>query len=475
MNYSYQEFSQWALHQNYPAFIIDNLETIYRMILSLPRKKSVFRTLKYVLEKKLFLENQLISQWGPLKSPFSNRELSSKVLMLFTPYRRDLMDFLYPVANILAEQDDSVSLLIPCRGKTTFGGLSPKVKVIFKESMYGGFGVYQEARNYFYGELNNPVQAWCREIKATPQQKTLIKIFFKKFALDTIVTYKLLQLVKPKCVFGLHYILDPGCLNAIRKYKLQNSLHNLVIQHGFYITDHSKTHDFNGADTAILWGDYQQRYLQTMAQAPPAVVIGNPKLEASLKRLTKEQCLSPPLESLENRKIKLLFVSTKTLTNRAIDKKIFDTFIGATQELKNVEIIYKLHPSESRRDYRDYFAKGLIKPKQIILDQDLYPLLYNADIIVGSFSTAMFEALALGKPVIWISPHGNLNGLAGLELMQAADSGELVGLINKLSYDRAYRQEILAKEAVLNKDFFNHIDGSAERIAGYVASCLEKE
>lgn len=473
MDYFYHEFSQWALHQNYPAFIKDNLETIYRMILSLPREKSVFRTLKYVMEKKLFLENQLMSQWGPLKSPFSNRELSSKVLMLFTPYRRDLMDFLYPVANKLSETDNSVSIVVPRRGKTTFGGLSPKVKVVFKENMYGGLGVYREARNYFYGELNNPVQAWCHEIKATPQQKTLIKIFFKKFALDTIVTYKLLQLVKPKCVFGLHYILDPGCLNAIRKFKLQNSLHNLIIQHGFYIIDHSKTHDFNGADTAILWGEYQQRYLRTMAQAPPAVVIGNPKLEASLKRLTKVPCLSPPLESLENRKIKLLFVSTKTLTNRAIDKEIFDTFVGAAQKLNNVEIIYKLHPSELRRDYRDYFAKGLIKPKQIIIEQDIYPLLYNADIVVGSFSSAMFEALALGKPVIWISPTGLLSGLAGLELLQVTSKGELVGLINKLSYDRAYYQGVLAKQEVLNKDFFNLIEGSAERIAGYVASFLE--
>lgn len=100
-------------------------------------------------------------------------------------------------------------------------------------------------------------------------------------------------------------------------------------------------------------------------------------------------------------------------------------------------LVYRLHPSESARAAHYAALHGL--PNVRISDSgDVYELLHDADAVIGSSSTALFEAAGLGRPVYvfanpaaelyvprsfasWFSSAGELHALLSRTQLAAID------------------------------------------------------
>jgi hypothetical protein len=108
------------------------------------------------------------------------------------------------------------------------------------------------------------------------------------------------------------------------------------------------------------------------------------------------------------------------ISQGAIGPRLADLIWRNRAALEGYDVVYKLHPGEYDR-WRSYEALvGLSGLKNVRIEKaaDLYPLLAEAEYLIGVFSTAIFEGFAFGCKAI-------LCDLPGIEYMEGliADYG----------------------------------------------------
>lgn len=77
-----------------------------------------------------------------------------------------------------------------------------------------------------------------------------------------------------------------------------------------------------------------------------------------------------------------------------IGNKIFKYLISNNEKMRDWHFIYKLHPSENIKDYEllDYKINELSNIEIITNETSIYKLMSESNIVIGVFSTALFEA-----------------------------------------------------------------------------------
>jgi hypothetical protein len=100
----------------------------------------------------------------------------------------------------------------------------------------------------------------------------------------------------------------------------------------------------------------------------------------------------------------------------------------------DASVLIKFHPATDVRKYRAQLRKNIK-----VVDSDLYDLLKEAKIVIGSSTGALVEAVSLGIPVICIDnksilTHSYLPFFGEGILWERAEEGsEIIGLVHKLS------------------------------------------
>lgn len=370
--------SDFRWENKYPSFLTDHLEY-----------------LKYILIQE--------EARGMLPDIVRNTRYNGylcDVLMMFTVYRDDMRLFFYPVAEELGRQGRSVSILLPKEEVPNIRPL-PNVKWIVIEEIAAALSISAIAGHYFDFHLKPWLERWFHAEKIEPSTQGYLLEFYRRYAEEHVLGWAILQQVRPRCVYGLHYILNPGYLDAIKTVSRQNKIWNILMQHGFLTDEDSDWHDFRGADAVILWGTFHKELLERKPDLKASIVIGNPKLEALKRDLN-----GWPDPFTNPGTIRIVYFSSGSPKMRSSSKEILDLFIEGTKNINNLQIVYKPHPAtETPADYSDYVANGSIRPEQI-MEQNAYELIMNAHLVVGDRSTVVFEAAALGRPVLQIGlPH----------------------------------------------------------------------
>jgi hypothetical protein len=436
------------------SIIIDHLDILYRY---------------KILDRNTNLESlpKSSTKKTPIKKDLNSTQYLTDVLMFLGPFK-DLENFFYPVANHLVKRGKSVALFTHKKECSDTSAFPPEVKVIFSENLSVNSNIHVIANNQ-YKTLLPSIDKWCKKMNLNTSQEQWLKQFFYQYAVDKITTLRLLELVSPKCVYGIHYILNPGCLGAFESFKSKTPIKNILIQHGFFGMNNNKYHDFKGADLVILWGNFHQRILEKMDDVSPSVVIGNPKLEALIQKMADVSGFKSEVRQTGGPTRILYIVSDSPKQNKAT-KENLDFFIRAATKLQNVNIIYKLHPSNSIMDFADYLNSRRITQDQMINDQDTYHLIHHSDIVVGDFSTGVFEAAALQKPVIQLYQPDQ--DKSHLKLKHAATETELIEVINQLRFNSQFYKHFISDQNKVIEELFHKIQGSAERIAEYICKLL---
>ena len=92
-------------------------------------------------------------------------------------------------------------------------------------------------------------------------------------------------------------------------------------------------------------------------------------------------------------------------------------------------------------------------------------ILPKADLIVGTSSTILLEAMALGIPVIQLLPEEMSSFWKNINLVNASTVNELIKLIDKLMFDVNYRKSVLEKQNGLVVDLWGNYQHASDLIA----------
>ncbi len=433
---------------NTPSFIYDNMDILERFFISQKPAQSNSNYTTPSLDKNHKNKQALV------KSTTHHTD----VLLLFGHYRKDYELFLYPVANRLVNNGISVTILIHKAAVEQTSKLDPRINIVVADNLFTYFNIYDKAKNFYQEVLLAFMEKWLSLQNLDPKEEKEIKDFYYTYAIDRIGTLALLNLIKPKLVYGIHFILNPGCLDAIKFMRQLIPIKIFLIQHGFFY----ECHDFKGADVAILWGSFHERILRELS-AIPSVVIGNPKMEF----ITNSHTIGHKQnDSHKSKRVNILYISSPY----ANSKKNIKLFLKTMRNFPKLKVKYKLHPTESKKDYIPYIKKGLMKSKQIAKKKNIYKLISESDIIVGGFSTSLYEAALLKKPIIQILPPQGNNQVPLLNSFSS--SKKLKYIIKNLCSNEAFYQAMINSQQKQLEPLFNSTHGSISKIANYIQDAL---
>lgn len=449
-----------------------NLDIIYRMILREDFSIGKARQLKLKYGSRFYLEyyffkNTVKSFKLPLSKFKKIKDYKADVLVFFTPYREDCEKFIYPVVNDLIAMNYKVTVVIPKIGAQRGFIASPKANFLIYEDFARNITFYVKAQYIYNKIVDKELWSWFKNNKIGDVKKNKIEIFFKKHVIDSLIALDILSLVKPKVIYAIHYILNPGYLQAINVYKKNHTAVNVLIQHGFFLSNYYGFHDFKGADIVILWGDYHKKILEQMADVPKNIqVIGNPKLEMSLKEINERKIFKTKEKAV-------LYISENSPKKNKKDQAAFEIFLEAIKDLTNVIVKVKLHPGETLQDYREYLDEKKITKEQFIFNQDLYHVLLPVDLVIGRFSTAMFEAMALNKPVVPIATKHDDLIWREIGLSSVSDVDELSELVNRLLRYHKDADELIKRQNLQLGLIFGDYTNSTKKIASFLSSIID--
>lgn len=190
------------------------------------------------------------------------------------------------------------------------------------------------------------------------------------------------------------------------------------IQHGlldigFKYTEKLVAHDqfaSHKTDYILTYGDY---FSNSIKSSSVPVSIGSYHLE--IKEVNKKVSSSKPVILL--------------ITQREFTDNLIPVMANALKMIRTkFQLIIRLHPSEAANNQK-YQALFEFDGTRFSTDDDLYALIQQADYIVGSYSTALYESMYFGKtPFIHrniLSMHFVPEGI-GISFSSATELGELL-------------------------------------------------
>lgn len=379
-------------------------------------------------------------------------ERRAEVLVTFFPYRQDYAGLLAPVEEELQRRGVRVANLLPPEARDP--GL-PGVSL--------SLGSYADMRSYAFArrrwrELSGQVRRFADERSLSAQGRTTLTLLVQNHLWQEAAARAALAAERPRVVLGLHYMTDPGVRGAIDLHRRAGERVPVVLlQHGLFSGDWP-THDFHGADLVMLWGESSRSELARFPDAPHAVVVGNPRLGA-LEAHAPEPTFA------------VLYAGTNG--DKEEGRKALHMALEALRGLPGVTLRVRPHPKESRAAYDEAVEMGLLARDQIDDAADPYDAVRGASVVLGTVSTLLPEAVALGVPAVlvadaagdtWWSPR----------LLRASTPAQLREVVSGLVRDAAYRAETLGRERAVAEDAFGDPSHAAAAAADAVLELMER-
>lgn len=223
----------------------------------------------------------------------------------------------------------------------------------------------------------------------------------------------------PKAIF-LPYETGPYALSIIIASKNTN-IKTIGVSHGFIAkyfpmyshyccksTDKMLGHPI--PDTTLVFGDFAKQILVDAGYPSDQVVpFGNPAF-FNLEKLQESLHKSQPKTkyNINNNQTVILFTSGKLQPKYVAhgsydyDVQIWNKLIEKFANDENYFLILKPHPQEVDTTVYQKIIEKFKAKNTLILNGDLFELLFISDIVISVYSTTMIDALCFDKPVIQV-------------------------------------------------------------------------
>lgn len=300
----------------------------------------------------------------------------------------------------------------------------------------------------FTSTLNGYFQK--NELPLTVKKADILEILVR-FQSEFLFFRFMLQLIKPKAVFFVDGIPD-GAMAAARRLGIKT----FDFQHGFIIKDkadyilsdylQSVKDKIVVPDYLLVFGDFFKDIVLKSGfwNKDSIIPVGNYRVAEIRKNFVKQEKVNDP-----STQTKVLLATQVTTFNYT---KPF--LLEVVKNLPaNVLITIKCHGREPAENNLWYQSLAKQYPQQIAYvkaEESLVDLMASHDILASYHSTAIFEALGLGLPVITIGtpeyPSGT-NSLIEIDikevLREAASPQDFVQLLTDFAHKACFKNEWL--------------------------------
>jgi glycosyltransferase involved in cell wall biosynthesis len=287
---------------------------------------------------------------------------------------------------------------------------------------------------------------------------------------------------RPTAVF-LPYEAGPIALPIIIACQ-QNKIHTIGFQHGliYGINPDYSHHNFRLKndplgmplpDNLLLFGNYAKNKLEEMKTYPQEklIVFGHPmyfnigKIVSILGSKDVKEKYNIP----KDKKI-ILFTTGRFqrhyhgFETRNHDEKILEKLLQEFGGKEEYFVVLKPHPTEEYVEYYKKLISDYNSKNFVIIQSDLFELLYMADVVVCYFSTILLDSIAFGKCAIEVDFGEKISTIPFKEynVILNSDLNSLKQNIEKLLYDDALRDNLKKNMANFIKEHFNIPNNSAE-------------
>lgn len=286
--------------------------------------------------------------------------------------------------------------------------------------------------------------------------------FRKKIYLYTLEIYylmrkeyeKVIEKINPKIVlFNYKPTEVKALINLICKDK---KIPTVNLQHGIISKDLSVEMQTD-RDTLDVFPDYLFAFGEILANCPSKIYnennikyIGHPYLENKLKIQVER-----PSFMKEGYKY-ILIVSQEIIG------KEFSEFTSALakelKDYKEYKIIFKYHPAEYNREYKNLKEDNIIEIKT--LEYDIYTLQKYSYIQIGAYSTGLYEGIMFELPTVVINNfYGADSTIETLKFMKKGfyaikDAKELSNFIKLGKIEKPNKDDI---QKIWKKDSYNNL------------------
>ena len=254
-------------------------------------------------------------------------------------------------------------------------------------------------------------------------QYICFRSFFEKMRFNTVST------------ISEHSSNERSILDAAR----MNKVHTIGIQHGLiaqmnvsYIYGESESKYSPIPDHTIIWGENSRQILTEYScyTMNNTEVLGQLRTDVIYK-MSGSRIVRKIPGGKDNAPV--VVYTTQPQKDEAVRTQAALAVIELAREFPNVQIVFKLHPAESK----SYYKKLLRETDEVLLftqEMDLYHLLEIQSVHITCFSTVGAESIYFGTPLITIDPldediaHYKENGVA----IQVKNAEELIAAFDNL-------------------------------------------
>jgi len=334
-------------------------------------------------------------------------------------------------------------------------GLAP----VFELWAFASPRLYDRARKRFSG-LHRSALDFAREFDLDAEQRAATQLVLQAYAWQLELFTAALSDVRPAVVLGIHFMLNPGFVGALRETEqLGARPTTLLLQHGFF-SSAWETHDFIGADRVLLWGPRAASELAAFpGPTPQTTVVGNPRLEALARGLGRGE---------HGVRTTVLVLGTNDDTSPERQRDALFLVARGLAQSSTRSVLYRPHPAEPVKTYQDLIAQGLILEEQVRREGTVHEALMQADLVVGTTSTTILEAVSLGIPAIQVLPELFEVDWYANGMITASTPGSLAEVVDTIMTNPASRTAALELEVPVARAFLGESTGSARRIADAV-------
>ena len=319
-------------------------------------------------------------------------------------------------------------------------------------------------------------------------KKQLIKIYksrIHEYLLSYYISKKILEKININCIMTLNEV---GETEKIFLAANKKRVHSILLEHGFAIflpetkklTSLSNYPLFN--DKIAVWSTSQKFFLENSlkTKSEKIIVSGSPRHDKLFKNKKMKK----------NDSIQVLIAPTPINQIQGFDETKFHLKfeqvlieICSILKKKNIEIILKLHPSQSsHNEIIKNMIKNLDSSISIHLMTSVTDLIESSDAIITITpegwgpSTIILESIILQKPIMNIILDHHFHNFPYVEqkaILIASDESDLNEDLDKLVFDTDFRNELIKNGQEFIKSYLHKPGNASENLTKKIISFLE--
>ena len=381
----------------------------------------------------------------------------------FSPFsRQDYEGLLRPYLKALAGEGTRCAVVTSMKGLDRWRLHARDDGIdVFPTEAAVSIGVYRNARRTL-ASLRPSLRDIASRFALDATRRRDLMAYFAQYSFEKALASRFIEGVAPKVIVGLHFVSTRGWQGAIAEAGGGGRYPFVVlVQHGAFDA-RDEFHDFEGADLVLLWGERWRRELSRFTslpfrKVPTGLVTGHPKYDIGGEAVPA--AVRQDGSSARSRNgVQVLYFSGHD-SGRTKEAPLAQV-IAASKRGRGFDFMVKPHPAERDGTLARLVANRQLHARQVLsAKQPIQARILDADVVVGSESTALFEAVRLGRPVVLLSeaPSAAFRGF-----LTAVDSASLYALVERWQRDAAWRRTVLDEQSEALVDAFGSAMGAVE-------------